>query len=395
MTGQDKEAKRGWKGWPLRLGGALGVAGLAWWGGHGTTFAVDLGWAGLAVALLCLMPWRRRAATRARDEQAAEAPARCAEDDALLRDLEAHLETLRGDLGRVRTLVGEAVSQLNEAFNQYNQHAAEQQGLVARIVDDMGEEGDGESLNLHRFAEDTKEILQFLIENMLQISKQSVQTVYKIDDMASEFEHIFALLKEVKNIADRTNLLALNAAIEAARAGEAGRGFAVVADEVRNLSHHSTEFSDKIGQQVERTRGMFAEVRALIGEVASKDLNTAISAKGRADEMVAKLNQFGEQTAAQARDIGAISGAISQVTAQAVLGLQFEDIVRQLVEHVERGIDDVTHVLHELQALHGQDDDEALARRRALAAEFRDRRERAQSGPVGQESMGEGEVDLF
>jgi len=166
--------------------------------------------------------------------------------------------------------------------------------------------------------------------------------VYKIDDMASEFEHIFVLLKEVKNIADRTNLLALNAAIEAARAGEAGRGFAVVADEVRNLSHHSTEFSDKIGQQVERTRGMFAEVRALIGEVASKDLNTAISAKGRADEMVAKLNQFGEQTAAQARDIGAISGAISQVTAQAVLGLQFEDIVRQLVEHVERGIDDAT-----------------------------------------------------
>ena len=395
MERKDKAAKPGWKGRALRVGGALAVAGLAWWFGHGTALTVDLGWAGVGAAVLCLMPWPRRVPAQPAAALVEEQAARRDEDEALLRDLETHLDELRGDLGRVRTLVGEAVAHLNDAFNQYNRHAAEQQGLVARIIDDMGEEGEGESLNLHRFAEDTKEILQFLIENMLQISKQSVQTVYKIDDMASEFEHIFALLKEVKNIADRTNLLALNAAIEAARAGEAGRGFAVVADEVRNLSHHSTEFSDKIGQQVEHTRAMFAEVRELISEVASKDLNTAISAKGRADEMVAKLNQFGEQTAAQARDIGAISGAISQVTAQAVLGLQFEDIVRQLVEHVERGISDATHVLHELQALRRQDDNEARARRRALAAEFRDRRERAQSGPVGQETMGEGEVDLF
>ncbi len=395
MAVRDREAKPARNGRWWRVGAALVAAGLAWWLGHGTALTVDLGWAGVAIASLCLVPWRRRAPVEPVTVRQAETTVYRVEDDALLRDLEAHLDNLRTDLTRVRSLVGEAVAQLNDAFNQYNHHAAEQQDLVARIIDDMGEEGGGESLNLHRFAEDTKEILQFLIENMLQISKQSVQTVYKIDDMASEFEHIFALLKEVKNIADRTNLLALNAAIEAARAGEAGRGFAVVADEVRNLSHHSTEFSDKIGQQVEHTRAMFAEVRELISEVASKDLNTAISAKGRADEMVAKLNQFGEQTAAQARGIGAISGAINEVTAQAVLGLQFEDIVRQLVEHVERGIGDVTHVLHELQALHGQDDDQARDRRRVLAAEFRDRRDRAQSGPVGQETMGEGEVDLF
>ena len=329
------------------------------------------------------------------------------EQEKILLDLRnfvsRELEGGRNEIGRTKTLIRDAVQSLSQSFDAMARHSREQAGAVSRIVDRTGER-DGE-VGMQRFALEASRQMEQLVQALEEVSGQSSATVEHIDTMVEHLDGIFALLEDVKSIADQTNLLALNAAIEAARAGEAGRGFAVVADEVRILSERSTAFIEQIRNLAHSSREVVTKVRDAVQRMASRDMTRSQEAK---HESARLMQQVGTLNTALSQGISEISTAgksIDSSVGQAVRSLQFEDIATQALGsalvHLDRlqAINSEATSLQEL--LHrsgGPRDAELLDALHAIARriqEVRGQWEKPPHKPVSQVDMASGDVELF
>jgi methyl-accepting chemotaxis protein len=318
-------------------------------------------------------------------------------------EVRGELAGMRAELERVRDLVRDAVGKLSSSFTGLNVQTQSQQEhvmtLIARITGSVTEAG-AKRINIGEFTRETNSVMQYYIDLLVDISKRSVETVHKMDDMVKQIDAIFVLLADIKTIADQTNLLALNAAIEAARAGEAGRGFAVVADEVRKLSMHSNKFNEQIRDEVEATKKTISVVRRIVGEVAAKDMTVAIGSKGRVETMLTEVADMNQQISGTLGSISGITGEIDNSVGLAVRSLQFEDIVSQVVGYVQNQAGDIESVLGQMKTAFAQPapSGDYVAHLQAMRAQLGELLASQKAGrhmAVGQTNMQAGEVQLF
>ncbi len=223
----------------------------------------------------------------------------------------------------------EQIGILNEKANQQREHIAHSIKSGRKLT---------ESTYLR--VENNKQIIAAIDMQFATQIDEFRSNFKRIEGLANEVGALTPLIKVITSIAQQTNLLALNAEIEAARAGSAGRGFAVVAFEVRKLAVSTTRAAADIGARInttcKRVNEEMAEARESLQEHEASDAMSHLVAD--LSVMQSEFARNGQLLLDVITEVDAnYEESVSRLT-QALGHIQFQDVMRQRMEHVQEAL---------------------------------------------------------
>ena len=317
------------------------------------------------------------------------------------------IKEIRSEVSRTQTIFNDAIGSLISSFQGINGQVQRQHTLGLQIVSGASVDGAGSVGEFEQFAAKTSETLRQFVDSVIENSRVAMGLVEMTDRIATQMREVRGRLGEIEGIAKQTNLLALNAAIEAARAGEAGRGFAVVADEVRDLSGRTNHFSQQIRAALSNMQVHIEASEKAIHHMAAQDMTFALTSKVDVENAMTGIEDINRRTGDSVSELNLIAEQVEFSVNQAVMSLQFQDMVTQLLGHVMRRLDILDEVVGDEQqmAVALRDTSDPLSTVRTLDA-LRDHvdslsqklitlKKGVDHNPVRQTGYSSGDVELF
>ncbi|HTB96811.1 MAG TPA: methyl-accepting chemotaxis protein [Terracidiphilus sp.] len=265
-----------------------------------------------------------------------------------LTDSKPFLDVVHGQIGDSLVESEREVTRAIEQLDLLIKHAQEKRDAIGQSL----RSSRALTENTDQHVEVSRAMIEKLREQLTRQGLELTASYRHMEMLAVEVSALTPLIKVITSIAQQTSLLALNAELEAARAGSAGRGFVVVANEVRSLSV--------------RTKNAASEISAKIKATCAKvDAETA-AAKRSLDEHAEHsqiqnlMEGLSEMQQEFSRNSGVLLSVLSEVDSsysesverlgQTLGHIQFQDVMRQRMEHAQEAILEVRDHLKALAA---------------------------------------------
>lgn len=307
----------------LGMAGAAGVLAFAPWGWPSTLLASILAAAGLAALPLAGREERRRRAALAHclvnhERFGAE----------LAPVWTAQIETSRSQMEHAVSALAQRFSGIVDKLDR----AVQVSGATTSSIDD------GDRGLVAVFAKSDGNLSR-LITDLDTARRGKAELVDRVHELATHVDALQQMAHSVAMIASQTNLLAINAAIEAAHAGDAGRGFALVAQEVRKLSAESGQTGRRIADTVARISAAIGETRRAADESAVHDGESVEAARSTIAAVLGDFRSITDALVGSTSLLRSESVGIQSEISEALVQLQFQDRVAQILSHVKTNIE--------------------------------------------------------
>ena len=190
-----------------------------------------------------------------------------------------------------------------------------------------------------------------VLENLTYSQKTKLQDNFaRVAGLVEGIKEFIIFVDDIKEIAKQTNILSINAAIEAAHAKGYGKSFAVVAEEVRRLAIRTEEISRQIIEQMEKLLEKadeeFQEFQRQL--LKSEDLEKLEQAEKMVKDIEAKFKEVGHIMIDLINKIQDQQQLVVDIITDLLGRIQFQDVVRQKLERVIEGLEELSGYLTSL-----------------------------------------------
>jgi methyl-accepting chemotaxis protein len=277
----------------------------------------------------------------------------------LIKLAETKLDSFEAEMLEAKEMMSGSAQKLSSSLTGIQALSVQQREALQSLIDALlvmtgGNEKqfEVERVGIWRFFNETNALIEGFVQTISMLNHNSQSVSQGFSQMRGQVERVTGLLNHISTITSHTDLLALNAAIEAARAGESGRGFAVVADEVRKLAANTGNFNYEIRSTLNDIINSIEEIGANVAEFNQSDMSIATSSKENLSIIGNELINLSMVARQHSHHITEVTETMHKMTMEGVMGVQFEDIVTQMMGRFAEKPRTISDLLYKFMELH-------------------------------------------
>ena len=154
------------------------------------------------------------------------------------------------------------------------------------------------------------------------------------------------------------------------------------------------KLNDRIRDQTAGAKTLLADTSHIIGEIASLDMNVALTAKGNMDEMLTKLMDANQCISSTIADTTIVAKDIKDDVSRAVIAMQFEDSATQISQYISTHLEALHNTMNTVTTEIGSNTDIVECFNR-INSQLQTELESEHHQAVTATDMQEGDIDLF